>query len=106
MEKVENKKCPLCGKEIKGYPAISRKDNKTEICSDCGVLEGLNAIFITKRTLKLKKDFEQKLKEMSKMNYCTSTISCERCPLNMFDNEDTSCAENAKELLSLLGYEE
>jgi len=24
-----------------GYPAISRKDNKTEICSDCGTAEAL-----------------------------------------------------------------
>ena len=26
-----------------GYPAISRKDNKTEICSTCGLLEALDA---------------------------------------------------------------
>ena len=26
--------CPLCGKEYTGYPAISRTDNKTEICPD------------------------------------------------------------------------
>lgn len=28
-----------------GYPAISRKDNKTLICSNCGVLESIE-IFI------------------------------------------------------------
>lgn len=33
--------CPICKKEIIGYPALSRKDNKTEICSKCGELEGL-----------------------------------------------------------------
>lgn len=38
-------KCPKCKKEIKGYPALSRKDNKTEICSDCGTKEALE-IFI------------------------------------------------------------
>lgn len=42
---MKNKKCPLCGKEIKGYPALSRKDNKTEICSDCGTKEALQ-IFV------------------------------------------------------------
>ena len=31
--------CPRCGKEIIGYPAVSRFDNETEICSDCGMDE-------------------------------------------------------------------
>jgi predicted RNA-binding Zn-ribbon protein involved in translation (DUF1610 family) len=31
--------CPFCGRIIRGYPAISRRDNKTRICSDCGVRE-------------------------------------------------------------------
>lgn len=35
--------CPICNKEIGQYPAISRKDNKTEICSNCGTLEALAA---------------------------------------------------------------
>lgn len=103
---MENKKCPLCGKEIKGYPALSRKDNKTEICSDCGVLEGLNALVISKRTLKLKKKSLQELKELSTMRHCNDPKICSLCPLNMFDNEDTPCAENARQLLSLLGYDE
>lgn len=33
--------CPKCGKEIIGYPALSRVDNKTEICSKCGQIEAL-----------------------------------------------------------------
>jgi len=36
------KVCPLCKNEYEGYPALSRKDNKTEICSDCGVVEALS----------------------------------------------------------------
>lgn len=39
--------CPICGKEYEDYPAISRKDNKTEICPDCGTLEALEAIGAT-----------------------------------------------------------
>lgn len=35
------KVCANCGKAIAGYPALSRKDNKTEICSNCGTLEAL-----------------------------------------------------------------
>lgn len=36
-----SKICARCGKAITGYPAISRKDNRTEICSNCGTLEAL-----------------------------------------------------------------
>ncbi len=35
------RKCPKCGKKYYGYPALSREDNKTGICSECGVLEAL-----------------------------------------------------------------
>jgi len=34
--------CPSCGHPIYGYTAISRKDNKTEICDNCGTLEAIN----------------------------------------------------------------
>lgn len=33
--------CPRCGSTYDGYPAISRTDNKTPICSPCGTLEAL-----------------------------------------------------------------
>lgn len=33
--------CPECGKKYVGYPALSRKDNKTKICPDCGVKEAI-----------------------------------------------------------------
>lgn len=33
--------CPVCKKAYEGYPALSRTDNKTEICPDCGTLEAL-----------------------------------------------------------------
>lgn len=42
------KKCPLCGKEYAAPPALSRKDNKTEICPDCGTREALEAAGIRK----------------------------------------------------------
>ncbi len=35
------KKCPSCGGQIEGIGALSRKDNKTEICSNCGTMEAL-----------------------------------------------------------------
>ena len=33
--------CPICNKPYKGYPALSRKDNRTEICPLCGIKEAL-----------------------------------------------------------------
>ena len=36
------RKCPRCGKNYI-YPAISRKDNKTPICPDCGMREAIEA---------------------------------------------------------------
>ena len=35
--------CPRCKNYIIGHPALSRVDNRTEICSDCGLLEALEA---------------------------------------------------------------
>ena len=33
--------CPKCGKTVTEYPALSREDNKTEICPTCGMLEAI-----------------------------------------------------------------
>lgn len=36
--------CPRCGKEYTGRPALSRADNQTPLCSDCGTREALESI--------------------------------------------------------------
>ena len=36
--------CPRCHKAYHGSPALSRADNKTLICSDCGTREALDSI--------------------------------------------------------------
>lgn len=33
--------CPRCGESYDGYPALSRTDNTTSICSDCGTAEAM-----------------------------------------------------------------
>ena len=38
--------CPKCGKPYTGHPALSRRDNTTLICSDCGTREALEDIGI------------------------------------------------------------
>lgn len=39
------KKCPACGRDYYDPPALSRKDDQTEICPNCGVLEALAAAY-------------------------------------------------------------
>lgn len=38
-------KCPRCGKEKERLLALSRTDNKTMICDDCGTAEALEDYF-------------------------------------------------------------
>lgn len=45
LNKVQNKICSKCGLTIEGHAALSRTDNKTEICSFCGNKQALE-IFI------------------------------------------------------------
>lgn len=35
------KKCPKCKGPLGERPALSRRDNKTDICSNCGFLEAI-----------------------------------------------------------------
>ena len=36
--------CPRCGNKYTGRPAISRADNQTPLCPDCGTREALESI--------------------------------------------------------------
>ena len=36
--------CPRCGQSYTGHPALSRVDNETLICPDCGIRESLESI--------------------------------------------------------------
>ena len=40
--------CPKCGQEYTGAPALSRFDNETFVCPDCGTREALEFIGIGK----------------------------------------------------------
>ncbi len=39
--------CPKCGKPYRGAPALSRLDNATLICPDCGIREALASLDIS-----------------------------------------------------------
>ena len=40
---LEINRCPKCGKKFTEHPAISREDNETEICPECGIREAVQA---------------------------------------------------------------
>lgn len=41
---VRIRTCPICKKEYKGRPALSRVDSKTEICPECGTRQALELV--------------------------------------------------------------
>lgn len=41
---MKNKVCARCKHDIFGFPALSRSDNKSEICSGCGLWEAMYQI--------------------------------------------------------------
>lgn len=43
---IKTAACPLCGRIYHGHPAISRTDNETPICPDCGTRQALESIGI------------------------------------------------------------
>ena len=47
-EEIMNRICPVCGREYHEPPVLSRVDNQTLICPDCGVREALNSIGVAK----------------------------------------------------------
>lgn len=40
---IEVQNCPKCHKDFVDIPALSREDNETEICPECGVREAVEA---------------------------------------------------------------
>ena len=58
------KMCPRCGRPYSDYPAISRYDDKTEICPDCGVEEAM--INYTGGTLEAPNKYKDKAKRYNK----------------------------------------
>ena len=69
MSKSEWGDCPICKEEITSWPSISRVDNKTDICSDCGLTESLESWLgkghpqIDELSTELKKEWKQPKQE-------------------------------------------
>lgn len=60
--------CPLCGKTYCGVPSLSRADNETLICPDCGTREALESIGV---------DAEQQDKIIDIIHRCQRGVSHE-----------------------------
>lgn len=45
LSDMRHTKCPHCEQQMSRFPALSRRDNKTLICSDCGRREALEDIY-------------------------------------------------------------
>jgi RNA polymerase subunit RPABC4/transcription elongation factor Spt4 len=42
------KTCPICHTRYRGYPALSRTDDKTPICPNCGTKQAIAAFLQAK----------------------------------------------------------
>lgn len=43
-EAMKERTCPICGTTYTAVPALSREDNQTPICPDCGTRQALASI--------------------------------------------------------------
>ena len=41
---MDERVCPVCGRSYTDVPAISRLDNATMICPDCGIRQALESL--------------------------------------------------------------
>ena len=74
----EHIQCPRCLGIIEGYPALSRTDDETEICSPCGQTEAMEGfIYKTIKTQDMWPTHEGFVKESywNKMNKLTGMIT-------------------------------
>ena len=66
--------CPLCGKTYHGVPALSRTDNETLICPDCGTRQALQSIGVDASV-------EERTKLGQTEHFCHISLSDEGLPL-------------------------
>ena len=65
--------CPRCGRPFSGYPAISRYDNETEICPDCGVEEAM--VNYTGGTLEAPDKYKDEARKYNEENKVEESVS-------------------------------
>ena len=70
--------CPICGGQYNDHPAISRKDNKTEICSKCGTLEAVEE-FINAHMIDKEQDNKYCIFEKRICRFANKEGACFEC---------------------------
>lgn len=85
-EEKSYKMCPRCGRPYSDYPAISRYDNKTEICPDCGVEEAM--INYTGGTLEAPNKFEKEARKYNKENRIKESVDNDLVTIHFGINTD------------------
>ena len=70
LKKEKENVCPICGRTYTEIPAISREDNTTEICPDCGTNQAIE--IFTKYTDK--QDEQEAEKKTTGSKYCVASI--------------------------------
>lgn len=70
--------CPICKEKYVGYPALSRKDNKTEICPGCGMREALDD-YIDKHLVGKEKDSNYCIFEERICRFANKNGNCFEC---------------------------
>lgn len=66
--KLQERSCPVCGHKYVAHPAISRFDNATLICPECGMRQALETIGITDapaqdRVIEMAKNYERRMRK-------------------------------------------
>lgn len=80
LTKVEKRTCPKCKREYTEHPALSRDDNKTEICPACGTLEALDAAI---------KDEDELRKAIERVNEAISNVRTRLEALTLTKDQDS-----------------
>jgi hypothetical protein len=66
------KNCPRCNKPYEGHGALSREDNKTEICPACGTSQALAAFLAYSRTCIFEKRYCEYARQKENSFECTA----------------------------------
>lgn len=82
MENINLKSCPRCQKEYQKLDALSRRDNETMICSDCGNDEAYFDMYVAK--ISKKEKFASRVKEAMWLNVTAYNVYLEK--INNGDN--------------------
>ena len=75
--------CPRCGQAYREHPALSRLDNETLICPDCGTREALDSIGVKPD----EQEWYSSKNTAASMCISSSLANTNRCKIHSFYSE-------------------